>query len=161
MNSIAQTCVTFVGANYGAHNKKNIDKSIIYSTILALLLGISLGGVILIFANPLLNLYIDDLVSLEYGYSRLKIILLTYFLCGTMDVFALSLRALGCSLFPTIVSLLGVCGIRIFWTYTIFMIPEYHTLNSLILSYPISWVITSIIHLITLLIVRKKLYKSM
>lgn len=161
MNSIAQTCVTFVGANYGAHKTKNIDKSILYSTFLTFLLGISIGVIILLFANPLLNLYVDDPISLEHGYSRMKIILLTYFLCGMMDVFALSLRALGCSLFPTIVSLLGVCGIRIFWIYTIFMIPEYHTLNSLILSYPISWFITALIHFITLVIVRKKLYKNM
>ena len=115
----------------------------------------------LLFANPLLKLYVNNPMGISYGYARLKVILLTYFLCGLMDVFALALRSIGYSLVPTIVSLLGVCGIRVLWIYTIFMIPEYHTLESLVISYPISWLITCLVHFITLVIARKKVYKNM
>ena len=55
-------------------------------------IGLSISGIILIFGEPLLNLYIDNPLDISYGLQRLKIILLTYFLCGLMDVFALSLR---------------------------------------------------------------------
>lgn len=160
MNSIAQTCVTFVGANYGAHKTKNIDKSILYSSLLIFTLGFVLGVVILMFSEPLLGLYVDNNIDLKYGQERLQIILLTYFLCGLMDVFALSLRALGYSLVPTIVSLLGVCGIRIAWIYLVFSIPEYHNLNSLAYSYPISWLLTGAIHFVFLMLVKRKVYKK-
>jgi len=161
MNSIAQTCVTFVGANYGAHKTENIDKSILYSSLLVLFLGLGIGLIILLFANPLLNLYVDNSQDLAYGYERLKIILVTYFLCGLMDVFALSLRAIGYSLAPTIVSLLGVCGIRIVWIYTIFLIPDYHNLQSLAISYPISWLVTGLIHFILLITLKKTVFQKM
>jgi len=160
MNSIAQTCVTFVGANYGAHKTKNIDKSILYSSLLIFTLGFVLGIVILMFSEPLLGLYVDNNIDLKYGQERLQIILLTYFLCGLMDVFALSLRALGYSLVPTIVSLLGVCGIRIAWIYLVFSIPEYHNLKSLAYSYPISWLLTGAIHFVFLMLVKRKVYKK-
>lgn len=161
MNAIAQTCVTFVSANYGAYKIKNIDKSIYYSLLLVFILGLGVGLIVLLFAKPLLGLYVDNNVDLNYGYGRLKIILLTYFLCGLMDVLALSLRGIGYSLVPTIVSLLGVCGIRILWIYTIFSIEEYHNLQSLSLSYPISWFITALIHFILLMTLKKKVFKRM
>lgn len=160
MNSIAQTCVTFVGANYGAHKAKNIDKSILYSSLLVLVLGLGIGLIILFFSDQLLNLYIDNAVDTQYGHKRLKIILITYFLCGLMDVFALSLRSIGYSLIPTLVSLLGVCGIRIVWIFTIFKIPEYHNLESLAISYPISWLVTGLIHFILLMILKKKVFQK-
>ncbi len=161
MNSIAQTCVTFVSANYGAHKKENINKALKYSTLLVFFVGLGLGLIILLFGKPLLGLYVNNEVDINYGYERLKIILSTYFLCGLMDVFALTLRGIGYSIAPTIVSLLGVCGIRIGWIYTIFLIPEYHNLTSLVISYPISWFLTSIIHLILLVNAKKIVFKKM
>ena len=65
-----------------------------------------------------------------------------------MDVFALSLRGIGYSFVPTIVSLLGVCGIRLLWIFLIFPLEEFHNLGSLVVSYPISWFITALIQFI-------------
>ena len=161
MNSFAQTCITFVSANYGAYKKENINKSIIYSIILMLSIGLSISGIILIFGEPLLNLYIDNPLDISYGLQRLKIILLTYFLCGLMDVFALSLRGIGYSFVPTVVSLLGVCGIRLLWIFLVFPIKEFHNLGSLVISYPISWFITALIQFVLLITLKKKVFNRM
>lgn len=160
MNSIAQTCITFVGANYGAHKIKNIDKSIYYSVLLIMIFGVGIGSLVLLFAEPLLGLYVRDPIDINYGYERLKIIVVTYFMCGLMDVFALSLRAIGYSLVPTLVSLLGVCGIRITWISTIFLMPKYHNLESLVISYPISWFITGLILFILLILFKKRVFEK-
>ena len=159
MNSIAQTCVTFVGANYGANKKENIDKTIKYSSFLIVIIGLIVGAILMIFSRQLLSLYVNNPLDINYGHERMKIIVLTYFLCGLMDAYALSIRALGYSLLPTIVSLLGVCGMRVLWVYTIFRIPAYHTIQSLAISYPISWLITGLIQFIILLIVKRKVFK--
>ena len=161
MNSVAQTCVTFVGASYGANNKENINKSLKYSSFLIITIGLIVGLILMIFSRPLLSLYVSDPLDINYGYERMKIIVLTYFLCGLMDAYALSIRALGYSILPTIVSLLGVCGMRVLWVYTIFKIPAYHTIQSLAISYPISWLITGLIQFVILLIVKRKVFKKM
>ena len=72
-----------------------------------------------------------------------------------MDVMVGGLRGLGYSVMPMIVSLLGACGLRIVWIYTIF--PLQPTLQCLYLSYPISWVVTSLVHVICYLVVHRRL----
>ena len=123
--------------------------------------NIKVIGLNFIGGEPLLNLYIDNPLDISYGLQRLRIILLTYFLCGLMDVFALSLRGIGYSFVPTIVSLLGVCGIRLLWIFLIFPLEEFHNLGSLVVSYPISWFITALIQFILLITLKKKVFNRM
>ena len=160
MNAIAQTSVSFIGANYGAKNVKNIKLSVIYSTILVILFGLSLGSLVTIFGQNLLKLYIDNPAAIEIGYERLKIICLTYFTCGLMDVFSFALRGIGYSILPTIVSMCGACGLRILWVFTIFNNQMFHNLKWLSLSYPISWIITTFILIILYLSLKNKVFKQ-
>ncbi|MBQ9129827.1 MAG: hypothetical protein IJX59_03580, partial [Clostridia bacterium] len=95
--------------------------------------------------------------SIHYGMIRLQIIALTYFTCGIMDVFSGSLRGMGASLGPTLICLIGVCGIRITWIFTYFQ--SHHTMKTLFLSYPISWTVTVLAQLIFFLYLRRKLVK--
>ena len=87
---------------------------------------------------------------------RLAYICLPYFLCGLMDVSTGALRGLGESFLPMVISVLGVCGIRIGWIYTIFQIPKFHTPGSLYISYPISWAITFLFQMIAFFLVYRK-----
>ncbi len=158
MNSIAQTSVAFISANYGAKNTKNIKLSILYSAILAASMGIIMGSVIVLFGPYLLGIYINNPQAIEIGYERLKVICISYFLCGTMEVLSNSLRGIGYSILPTVISLCGVCGIRILWIFTIFKKASFHNLKGLCLSYPVSWIITILIFLIIYLALKKKIF---
>jgi Na+-driven multidrug efflux pump len=73
-----------------------------------------------------------------------------------MDVMGNAIRGIGHSILPMIVSLIGVCGFRLLWIGTIFLIPQFHTCNTIFVSYPISWLATFIVHIICFLIIRKK-----
>ena len=64
-----------------------------------------------------------------------------------MDCFAYSLRGVGYSVTPMIISLTGVCAFRLFWVFVFFPMDRFHSLNGLALSYPISWTITGLIQL--------------
>ena len=97
---------------------------------------------------------------IEAGMVRLKMICGTYALCGMMDVMVGILRGLGYSVMPMIVSLIGACGLRILWIFTIFRLPAFHTTKMLYLSYPISWVITLLVHIVCFLVVRKRFPKT-
>lgn len=160
MNSIAQGCVAFVSANYGAQKLKNIKKTVLYASILVILMNLIVGGLVLSLEKYLLGLYVHTEQALEAGKQRLLIITLTYFLCGLMDTFAYALRGIGYSLLPTIISLCGACGLRILWIYLLFPIDQLHNISGLAVSYPISWIITACIHLIFFIILFKEKIKQ-
>ena len=166
MNSVASSCVAFVAANYGAKKYNNIKLVVVYASIIVILMNLIFGGLVLLLQNQLLRLYInsDDETyikdAISIAKSRLIIIACTYFTCGLMDTFAYSLRGIGYSFTPMIVSLIGVCGIRIVWIYTIFKIEKFHNIAGLAMSYPVSWVITLTICIILFIILFKRIKKK-
>ena len=74
-----------------------------------------------------------------------------------MDVMVGALRGLGYSIAPMIVSLLGACAFRLLWIATIFQVERFHTIETVYFSYPVSWALTFTAHLVTFVIVRRKL----
>lgn len=157
MNSIAQACTAFVSANYGAENKRNIKKSVVYSSFLVVIVNILIGGLVLVFQDQLFRLYVQNDVAIQAGKERLIIIVLTYFLCGLMDTFAYSLRGINYSVLPMIITLCGACGLRVLWIITIFPLENFHNIEGLTISYPISWLITFLVQCILFVILFKKL----
>ena len=119
----------------------------------------ALGAAALLLGEPLLSVYDKDPEVISYGLVRMQIICLTYFTCGIMDVFAGLMRGLGNSVAPMIVSMLGACGLRILWIYSIFMV--YPTLRCLYISYPVSWILTSLAHMICFFIEMRKTEKRL
>ena len=157
MNSFHQTAVNYIGQNKGAHQFDRIKKIFRTCLLCVAVAGFVSGFSLWYFGRDLLRIYITDSpLSIEYGVSRLTYIALPYFVCGLMDVSTGGLRGLGASTVPMIISVLGVCGIRILWIYTVFQIPQFHTQECLYLSYIISWTITFIAQTIAFICVYKK-----
>ena len=154
MNAIYQTNLSFTSQNYGAGKFGRIKKILAECFIICLILGLVFGNLAYYFGNILLGIYLpDNPEAVSYGLIRMKVICTTYCTCGLMEVFCGTLRGMGYGILPMIVSLIGACGLRILWIYTIFQ--SNHTLNTLFMSYPITWTITIIAHAISLLIIWK------
>lgn len=158
MNAFYQACITFTGQNYGAGKIKNCRKVLGYCMICGVAVGLIMGGACAIFAKPLIGLYTDGVEAVGYGILRISLIGVTYFLCGFMDVIVGGLRGLGNSFVPMCVSVLGVCGLRVGWIYTVFAIKRDYEL--LLISYPVSWFLTGCIQLLCYIIVYKKIKKK-
>ena len=121
------------------------------------MIGLTLGPIVYSFGPQLLSIYITDSTeAIGYGMIRMSFILLPYFLCGLMDVATGSLRGMGSSVAPMIISILGVCGLRLLWIFTIFQIPQFHTPQCLYFSYTISWSATFLIEFVSFLVLLKK-----
>ena len=157
MNSCAQGIVSFGSANYGAKNKQNIRRVILRTMMLVMICWAVPAAVLLIFHNDLLGIYVSTDTAVKFGEERIMIIASLYFLCGLMDIFAYSLRAIGYSILPTIISTLGICGFRLLWIFVIFPLDYFHNLTWLCISYPISWILTSAIHAIFFIVLYKRL----
>ena len=157
LNAFHQTAVNFIGQNAGAKQYKRVRSTYFLCLASVSVVGIVLGTVTWMFGPQLLSIYIPNSPeAVAYGVVRLSYICLPYFLCGLMDVSTGALRGLGASLTPMLISVLGVCGIRILWVLTIFQIPRFHTPECLFFSYPITWVFTFLCHLTAFFIVYKK-----
>jgi Na+-driven multidrug efflux pump len=97
--------------------------------------------------------------AINYGMMRFTFVALLYFLCGLMDVTMGGLRGMGEAIAPMLISVIGVCGIRITWIYTIFQMERFHTPGWLFASYPVSWTITFLCQLIVFVLAYKKYAK--
>ena len=159
MNAFSQGALTFVSQNIGAAKYSRINRIAIIACACAAATGFVLGNLAYIFGGPLLSIYDPRPEIIEPGLTRMSLVCVFYFTCGLMDCIVGAIRGMGYAVAPTIVSLLGACGLRILWIFTIFTIPEYHTEFMLFLSYPLSWTITFIAHFICFIIMRRKFPK--
>ncbi len=155
MNTFHQTAVSFTSQNYGARNYKRIGKILLICCASVTVVGLVLGSMFYLFGGTLLSLYSEDPVVIGYGINRLFYICLPYFLCGLMDTLVGVIRGMGYAIMPMIVSLTGACLLRVIWIYTVFQ--EYRSLQVLYLSYPFTWTVTALVHLICFGIVYHKL----
>lgn len=157
MNSLYQTCISFTSQNFGAGKFKRIKMVLINCLVIVAITGLVLGNSAYFFGKFLLSAYNNEAEVISYGLIRLSIISTMYFLCGLMDVMVGAMRGIGYSILPMIVSLVGACGLRIVWIYTVFV--KFRTLDILFISYPVTWTITFLSHLVCYYIVTRK-YKD-
>ena len=160
MNAFHQAAVSFVSQNVGAGRFERINKIVVRVMLCVTVTGILLGGLAVLFGEQLLGFYSGKEAVIAAGMIRLKIICGVYFLCGLMDVMVGVLRGMGYSVMPMIVSLIGACGLRLLWIFTIFQVDQYHTTTVLYLSYPVTWLITFMVHLICFGFARKRYPKK-
>ena len=159
MNAFAQAAVTFTSQYMGARRYDNLDRVMRNCLLCSIVTGLVLGGGASLLGEQLLHFYSSDEVVVTAGLARMHIICTTYLLCGGMDVLASCLRGRGYSVLPMVVSLVGSCLLRLVWIATIFRL--FHTTTMLYLSYPVSWILTTLVHLACLLVVRHKMNENL
>ena len=161
LNAFHQTAVNFIGQNSGAKQFQRVRRIFLLCLICVAVVGIGLGTLVWAVGPQLLSVYIPDSPeAVSYGMIRLSYICLPYFICGLMDVTTGSLRGLGASFVPMLISVLGVVGIRAGWIFTIFQLPGFHTPQCLFSSYTISWFITFLCQLTAFVLIYRKLTRS-
>ncbi len=165
MNCYLHAAMTFTGQNYGAKKIGRIKKTLLYSVIQVGTIGILVSWIELLLAKPLCSLFVDssmvgvDLI-IEEAIGLMYMILPFYFLCGLMEVFSGTLRGLGYSITPMVISLIGACLFRILWITFVFPLPEFNSMWGIMMVYPITFTLTALALLILLLFSIRKLSKA-
>ena len=157
MNAFHQAAISFTSQNMGAGKYNRINKILYTAQFYVFLVGLGLSVIVLFFGEPLVGLYTNSPAVVDAGMIRLKYIVSLYFLCGMMDVMVGSLRGLGYAIMPMIVSLIGACALRLIWIATVFQLPEFHTIEMIYITYPVSWFLTLMAHVICFVVVRRRL----
>lgn len=158
-NAFHQASISFTSQNCGAGKYERINKILLVAQGCTVVIG-SVFSLSAVAMGPLLlGLYTTSAAVVEAGMVRLKLIGSFYALCGIMDTMVGSLRGMGYSFVPMVVSLLGACATRLLWLATVFQMDAFHTIETVYIIYPISWVLTAVAHIITFMIVRKRIEK--
>ena len=155
MNSFYQAAITFTGQNMGAGQYKRIPKILKWCYTYCTAISIVLISLTVAFSRQLLEIYTSSEPVIEAGMIRLKYVCGPYVLCGLMEVSLGVLRGMGLSLLPTIVSILGACGLRLLWIAFVF--PMFNTINAVYAVYPVSWSVTVAAHVVCIIISYKRL----
>lgn len=160
MNAFHQAAISFTSQNVGAAKYERVNRILYTAQLYVIVAGVVFGNLAVFFGYPLLRMYTTSPEVMEAGMRRIEIICRFYAFCGMMDVMVGSLRGLGYAVMPMIVSLIGACGLRLFWIFTFFRMEQFHTVTSLYLTYPASWFLTFLVHVVCFIIVRRKLAKK-
>ena len=142
MAAFYTACASFMGQNYGSGNKKRVRDSYFVSLAYSFGIGLAMGLLLVVFGKQFLSLFTNDPEVMAAGMKRLTIMGFSYGISAFMDCTIAASRALGKSLAPMVIVILGSCVFRIAWVYTVF--AYFQTIPSLYLLYSCSWSLTAI-----------------
>lgn len=159
-NTFYQAAITFTSQSIGARKMRQAVQVFWICMGLTVGLGVVLCALLRLFQTQLLGIYIkptDDSYEAVMAAGAVRVLAISQFqwVGGMMETACGSIRGLGKSLNPTVTTLIGACGLRVVWLYTVF--AAVGTIESLYWSYPISWVLTLAVHCVFLLIYRRQL----
>ena len=152
-------CSSFVSKNYGAGNVERMMKSYLIALFYSFSSGVLFGGLLLIFGNTFLSLFTNDVLVMQSGMEKLRIMAFSYCLSSFMDCTIAASRGIGKSIVPTIIVMIGSCVFRVLWVYTIF--AQFHTIPSLYLFYLCSWTLIAIVEIVYFLYSFRKIKQMM
>lgn len=154
-----QSVISFVSQNVGGRQPRRILNSICECAACGAIISTVLGMLFYIFGEHFIAIINPDPQVIQWGIIRMKILFTTYVICSVMDSASGALRGLGYAILPMLMSLFGACVFRIWWVFTIF--PRSRTMENLLLSYPVSWVIVSALNVFFLVLVLRRVLLKM
>ena len=160
MDACAQSAMTFTSQNIGAGKIERIP--LVFRTAVTMVIagGLIMGNLTYLFGRPLLSIYTENPAVVEQGMIRLLFMCVPYFFCGLMNTIPGVIRGMGYSIVTTIVTIIGVCGLRVAWICTVCKLPQCSTIQWVYASFGVAWVITALAHYIYYKIAYKKTLKQ-
>lgn len=133
---------TFVGQNYGAGKMDRVRKS----TRVCLIMDFVVSAVLVVFLiltrTFLFRMFTSDAAVIEIGSEMLLLITPWYIVYIFIEVLAGALRGIGDVLVPVVITLIGICALRIIWLVGALEISP--TIPAIIFSYPVTWLLTAV-----------------
>jgi Na+-driven multidrug efflux pump len=141
LSAFGVSITTFVGQNYGARRYDRVRKSISVCTILTLVSSWLFSIVCLLFGRPVFRIFSTEVEVLEIAAKMLLYMSPCYWLFVPIEMLSGSLRGMGNTVIPTVITAMGICVFRTIWMFTV--VPVWHEILAITISYPISWILTS------------------
>ena len=143
IQALGVSITTFVGQNFGAGNRDRVKKAMKVGAVISFCICITAALSFFMYGDFLLSLFTNDRAVVEQGLYIIKTVVPAFIFYGVIEVYASSLRGVGDTLLTMILSLVGVCIVRIVWVH--FAFGKYHEFFYIIIAYPLSWFITAVL----------------
>ena len=153
IQSLGISVTTFTGQNFGYGNKERVKKGIIHGMILSVVITGIVMLLLKLFGRSIYTLFTNDKSVLDIGTDMLNFMVVAFPTYITIEIFSGSLRGIGDSWIPMIMTASGVCVLRIRWI--IVMVPKYPNIFTILWAYPLSWITTSILFIIYMFLFSK------
>ena len=159
MGGFSQAAVSFVSQNFGAKNIKRCRKAYRECLILGAIVTTLFNLLMYIFMDTVTAFFTTEAAVAKVTSQRLVFTYIVFLTGFFMDTTTCALRGLGYSVIPTFTSIIGVCGFRILWLATVF--KHFKTYTSILLVYPVSWSLVSLILIICYFVIIRHLSKTL
>lgn len=151
-NSFSQACATFTGQNHGARQIRRCRRVLGLCVAEAFVCTAATIALVLFFGHGLLGLFDSNPEVIAVGFTRLVLVFSAYPFSMLYEVMSGYLRGFGISLMPAVLTIIGVCGVRLTWIWFVF--PLYRTFTAIMIVYPISLAATAVLVGIATLVYR-------
>ncbi len=156
-SAFSQAAVTFVSQNYGAQKFDRCRRVFRLSLAGAIVATGIMCAVFLLTRNVIIRIYTTDPDVIDFAMIRMTHVILFSWLPPTYEVTGSVLRGLGYSALPAALTVIGSCGLRILWIYTVF--NWFNSFEMLVNVYPISWILTGGAVILAYFIVQRKAFR--
>jgi putative MATE family efflux protein len=146
MSSFGISVTTFVGQNYGAGKTDRVKKGVKECFIMAMAVAIGMSLLLYFGGTYVYRLFTKDTMVIEKGMEILRYLVPTFFTYVSVEILSGSLRGMGNTFIPMLITSLGVCALRVVWIFT--MVPLRPDITTVIFSYPLTWATTSILFIV-------------
>ena len=143
ITAMAQSITTFAGQNYGAGKYDRLKKGVRVSVAMSAVITLGISAIMVLFARPILTVFTPDHDVLEIGVGMVRFLAPSYITYILIELLSGAIRGAGKSLVPTLITVFGVCGLRLAWIFL--AVPLNHSIVMVEASYPITWAITSLL----------------
>ena len=143
ISSLGTAVTTFAGQNYGAGKYDRGRSSTRQAFTIAAIITIPLSIVLYFFGKGFLYIFVDDMSVINIGIQMIKFLAPFYVTYVGVEIFSGVLRGMGSALVPMLITLSGICLLRVVWILVAF--PYNKTIEMVEVSYPITWITTSIL----------------
>ena len=137
--SFSMAVTTFTGQNIGAGKIDRVKKGMWITMAMGVVYTITTGCLLLIFSEPIMRLFTQDKVVIEYGRQAMYYFCPFYFMLSIMHALAGTIRGTGKSIPPMIILLTSLCVFRVIWI--IFVLPHFSAIDGIFVLYPVSWAV--------------------
>ena len=140
MVSFGVAIMAFVGQNYGAGKYQRMKQGVRVALTISLSITVALSILLMLFAPYCFRIFTDEPLVIQYAIEIMGYFVPFYFLWTCIEILANSLRGSGDALVPMVISVGGICGLRILWVFLV--VPHWNTLMGISICYPVSWAVT-------------------
>ena len=146
LNAFSISITTFVGQNFGAGKYDRVKKGVRECLLMAFAAAVLLSTLLMLLGRPLYGIFTNENAVISEGMRILRLIAPYYFTFVCIEILSGTVRGAGESLIPAVITLFGICILRLVWLLV--FVPMDRTLERTVFSYPMTWVVTSVLFIV-------------